>query len=187
MLFRSGVEQSFWGGVLKTGATYFHNDFSNLIDFETTPNPPYYGQYFNIGRALTEGWETFVSAKPLKNLECRADYTYTWAKDSDTGAPLIRRPQNKADFSASYQWGAGNLGINVIYVGDRPDLAFINFGSVPVTLPSYTLVNLMGSFQMDDHLKLFGRVNNLFNTVYEEVYGYGTPGLSFYLGTKISL
>jgi vitamin B12 transporter len=181
----AGFEQPFLGGAIKAGATYFHNDYTNLIDYENTATPPY-GEYFNIGKARTEGWETFASAKPITDLEIRADYTYTWAFDEQTGNALLRRPQNQADFSASYQWRGAHIGFNILYVGDRPDEAFLNYTSTPVTLPSYTLVNLMAAYDINANLKLFGRVDNLFNTVYEEVYGYGTPGISAYAGTKVS-
>ena len=182
-----GFEQPLAGDQVKFGATYFHTDFSQLIDFESTSTPPNYGEYFNVSKSQTLGWETFASAKPVKGLELRADYTYTWAVNQDTGDQLIRRPQDRADFNASYQWKGLGFGLGLIYVGDRPDTAFTNFTATPITLPSYTLVNLLASYQADEHLKFFGRVENLFNTVYEEVYGYGTPGLSVYLGTKVSL
>ena len=178
----AGFEQPFLENHVTVGATYFHTDFTNLIDFD---NDTFL--YNNISKVRTEGWETFVSAQPIKDLECRADYTYTWAVNLISDDQLIRRPQNRADFSASYQWSGANLGFNVVYVGNRPDTAFLNFSSEPVTLPSYTLVNFMASYQVDKTVKLFGRVNNIFNTTYEEVYGYGTPGLSVYLGTKVSL
>ena len=178
----AGFEQPFLENRVTVGATYFHTDFTNLIDFD---NDTFL--YNNISKVRTEGWETFVSAQPIKDLECRADYTYTWAVNLISDDQLIRRPQNRADFSASYQWSGANLGFNVVYVGNRPDTAFLNFSSEPVTLPSYTLVNFMASYQVDKTVKLFGRVNNIFNTTYEEVYGYGTPGLSVYLGTKVSL
>lgn len=182
----AGFEQPLAQNALRVGATYFHTTFANQINFETTATPPY-GQYFNVGRALTEGWETFVSIQPFQELILRADYTYTWAADLDSGAQLIRRPQNQADFSANYRLGTAHFGLNVVYVGDRPDLAYVNFTSTSVTLPEYILVNLTASCKVDGYLELFGRVDNLFNTAYEEVYGYGTPGLSVYAGTKVSL
>ena len=187
-----GFEQPFLKNTIKAGATYFHNNFTNLIDFEDTATPPF-GQYFNVGTAQTEGWETFVSAKPILNLELKADYSYTWAFDPNwvndglTGLQLLRRPQNQADFSASYQWRGVHLGFNVLYVGDRPDEAFVNLTSTPVTMPSYTVVNVTASYEVNSNIKFFGRVDNLFNEIYEQIYGYGTPGVSAYLGTKISL
>lgn len=178
----AGFEQPIAHGALKVGATYFRNEFTDLIDFDNNTF-----LYNNISRAETLGWETFLSAKPLKDLMLRADYTYTWAVDLEKGEQLIRRPQNRADFSAFYQWDAWGAGLTVAYVGDRPDLDFSNFTTKSVTLASYTLVNLTASYQLDRTLKFFGRVENLFDTKYEEVFGYGTAGLSFYMGTKVSL
>ncbi len=182
----AGLEQPFLGGSAKAGATYFHNDFTNLIDFESTATPPY-GEYVNIDKAQTEGWEVFASSKLNRNLELKADYTYTWAIDLQTSQQLLRRPQNQADFSAFEHWGDVSFGCSFLYVGDRPDLSFATYPATPVVLPSYLLVNLMASYQLDKSFKLFGRINNLLNASYEEIYGYGTPGFSVYLGTKISL
>lgn len=183
-----GFEQPIWKELVRFGATYFHTDFLNLIDFESISNFPY-GEYFNISKAETLGWETFASSKPIKGLELHADYTYTWAVDLDNGSQLLRRPQDKADFGATYAWNSASFGMNVVYIGERPDAAFDNFTYVttPVTLSAYTLVNLLASYQMDEHVKFFGRVENLFNTQYEQIFGYGTPGQSVYLGTKVSL
>ncbi|HVZ80062.1 MAG TPA: TonB-dependent receptor [bacterium] len=181
-----GVEQPIAHDSLKVGVTYFHTDFSDLIDFESTATPPY-GEYFNVSKAQTLGWETFLSSEPLKDLHLRADYTYTWAVDLDTGTQLIRRPQSRADVSADYRWSALETGINVAYVGERPDLDFSFYPAKTVVMSSYALVNLAASYAVDEHLKFFGRVNNLFDDRYEEILGYGTPGLSIYLGTKVSL
>jgi outer membrane cobalamin receptor len=34
---------------------------------------------------------------------------------------------------------------------------------------------------------IFGRIDNLFDEDYEETGGYGTPGLSFFGGVRVSL
>ncbi len=177
----AGFEQDVEKGKLGFGATYFHNDFNNLIEYDDDTN-----LYGNVAKATTEGWETYVSSKPIQNLELRANYTYTWAFDANSGEQLPRRPQNQAGFSANYHWKAVKLGFDVLYVGDRPDTGFAGYTPFPVTLPSYTLVNLMVSYQLDPTINLYGRIHNLFNENYEEVYGYGTAGQSFYAGTKVS-
>jgi vitamin B12 transporter len=47
-------------------------------------------------------------------------------------------------------------------------------------------VNLSASYTLYSNIDIYGRVDNLFNTYYEEIYGYGTPGLSGYLGFKLN-
>jgi len=149
-------------------------------------------QYINVALARTQGVEAFVELMGVKNLQLRVDYTYldsrdisTSSSDLDAGLPLLRRPAHQGDLDGSYQFGKFELGGSLIYVGTRLDENF-NTSSL-LTMPAYLLVNLRGSFQLDDQVKLFARVDNLFNQSYEEVFGYATPGLSAYGGIKVSL
>ncbi len=59
-----GVEQTL-GGAVAAGVTWFHNDIRNLIDFDATFTP------VNIGKARTQGVESFISWKPLDALSLR--------------------------------------------------------------------------------------------------------------------
>ena len=54
-------------------------------------------------------------------------------------------------------------------------------------LPSYILVDLSGSYVINKHLKIFGRIENMFNQYYEIAGGYGTPGASVFTGVKWSI
>ena len=47
---------------------------------------------------------------------------------------------------------------------------------MPVTLASYTLVRLAGSYDVTDNIALIARVENAFDAHYEEVFGYRTRG-----------
>jgi len=173
--FDAGFEQSFGKSVLTVGATYFHNDFNDLIDFDATSH------YTNIKQAQSDGWEAFLSAQPASNLKCQVNYTYTWARDTQTGQELLRRPQNKAALDVVYGLGRAECGMSVNYVGERFDYGLAN------ALPEYFLMNLRASFTLDEHLKFFARVDNLLNESYQEVFGFNTPGLSVFAGTKVSL
>jgi vitamin B12 transporter len=53
-------------------------------------------------------------------------------------------------------------------------------------MKDYLLVNLAGSYDLTKNLQVFGRVDNLFDRQYEEVAGYGTPGIGAYGGVKVS-
>jgi vitamin B12 transporter len=64
---------------------------------------------------------------------------------------------------------------------------FSIFPAVRVNLKSYTLVNLSASYDVLKFLQLYGRIDNLFDTVYEDVLGFGTPGFSGYMGFKLGI
>jgi vitamin B12 transporter len=180
--FDLGFEQAFGKDLLMVGATYFDNDFSNLIDFYTDPMT-YISYYVNVGKARTYGVESFLVFKGLEHMDVRFNYTYTSAMNTIKNTELIRRPQNKAGLDANYQLGAAEFGATVSYTGTRVDS---DFSFNRIVLPSYFLVSLRASCQLGPRVRIFARVENLFDQAYEESFGYGTPGFSAYGGTKVS-
>lgn len=173
-----GIEQDLLKHKVSFGATYFRNDFKDLIDFDFSKG------YVNIAKAKTEGTELFASVKPIDNLTARINYTYTDTEDKKTGKPLLRRPRNKMGLDLNYHFlDKGNVNLGAIYVGKRDD-----WKPYPVLgkIGGYTLVNLAASYDITKNFQIFGRVDNLFDKDYVEVSGYGTPGLSFFGGIKLS-
>jgi vitamin B12 transporter len=75
----------------------------------------------------------------------------------------------------------------MISVGDRLDVDYFSFPSQEVTLSGYTVVNLFISYDVLAEVKVTGRVENLFDEKYEEVYFYNSPGRSLYGGVQLSL
>jgi vitamin B12 transporter len=67
-------------------------------------------------------------------------------------------------------------------VGDRDDLDFSVFPSERVTLEAYTIARIAAAWDVADHIRLTGRIENLFDADYEEVLDFGTPGRAAYLG-----
>ena len=163
------------------GLTWFGNTFEDLIDFSGFT-------YFNVQEARTSGVEAYAELRPAEALMLRLGYTVLNTEDVTTGEDLIRRPEEKVTLHADYQFGErGHLSLTGIFVGDRTDKDFSTLPAATVTLDSYTLVNLAGSLAISDRLKLTGRVENLLDAEYQEVFGYGTPGLSAYFGIKAEL
>ena len=49
-----------------------------------------------------------------------------------------------------------------------------------VILPPYTLLHLSGTHRMNDRVELLARLENLTNTEYEEINGFGSPGFAVF-------
>ncbi len=176
--YDAGFEQKLWSNKATFGSTFFHTNFTNLITFGPAPT----FQNININTARVMGVENFIQLSPLPSLSLKAQYTYTDAYDAGTGEELLRRAKNKASFDADYTFlERGRAGVNVIWNGVRDDSDF--YGN-RVVLPNSVVANLTSSWELTDHLKLFGRIDNLFDKQYENVFGFGTPGLSAYAGIK---
>ena len=176
----AGAEQDLMDGTLTVGASYFENRFDDMIDYDFVTS-----KYGNVSKAEARGVETFVTAKPVKDLSVRASYTYTDTQDKTTHAELLRRPRNKAALDTTYAFTRKFRGtFGLIYVGERQDEDFSAFKNI--TLAGYTLVNLYASYDVYQNVTLFARVENLFDEHYEEVLGYGTPGRAGYGGVKVT-
>ena len=46
-------------------------------------------------------------------------------------------------------------------------------------------VDMVGAYALSDNVELFGRIENLLDHDYQQVLGYGTPGLSGSLGLRL--
>jgi len=164
----AGFEQPLVKKTLRFGATFFHNDFNQLInDF-----PP-----VNVDRARTLGVETFATWSPLTNLTFRAAYTWLDATDLGTGLRLIRRPEHHG--SVGLNWKilpslSANAG--ALFVGRRPDSNFDTFPTARVELPAYTKLDLGLRWNVCKNLELYGRAENLLDQKYEDVFGYPALG-----------
>ncbi|ADJ28594.1 TonB-dependent receptor plug domain-containing protein [Nitrosococcus watsonii] len=173
-----GVEQSFWNDEGAVGVTYFDNELTDLIQFSQVAADNF--QLINIDAAKIRGWEIFMNLTPLEELTLRGNYTQMHTQDEKTGQPLVRRPERKAGFNANYRFlSKGNLHLQVVYVGHRQDV-----GGIP--LPSYTVVNAAISYEVTNYFQLFARANNLLDKQYQEVFGFGTPGISGFGGIEFS-
>ncbi len=181
-----GIEQFFFKQNLTFGTTFFYNKFSDMFGFDYQTF-----KTINIKQAVTKGLEFYFQTKPIDDLEIKVNYTFTDARDvspssSDFDTKLLRRPESKLGFFTSYSFSAKtNFNAEVIWVGTRDDIDFSTFERTE--LKGYVLLNLAAHYDVFDFLRMNVRVENLLDTDYEEVFGYATPGLSFYGGIKLSL
>ena len=176
----AGVEQDLMEGRITAGATFFRNKFKDMIDYDFALS-----RYANVGEAEAQGMEVFVAARPVDDLTLRASYTYTETENKETGTVLERRPRNKASLDATYAFTAKARGTaSLLYTGDRKDIDYAAYETL--TLDSYVLAGLRAEYDVRENLTVFGRVENLFDEEYEEVFGYGTPGRAAYGGVKMT-
>jgi vitamin B12 transporter len=177
-----GVEQAMLEQQVSIGVTYFHNSIRNLIDDNED-----FTTYVNVGRATTEGVESFISYQALKALVLRLDYTYTEATDDILHEELLRRPKHKASLNGNWQ-ATQRLSFNatLLTVGSWVD-GNRDFSIPRLNAPGYTIVNLAGSFDVTHTLSVFARVDNLFDRHYQNPVGFLQPSLGAYAGVKVSL
>lgn len=170
-----GAQQTLVDGWIVFDATYFRNDFSNLIvfDFNTFALE-------NVGRARSSGVELTLTVYLYEDLWVNAGYTLDDTLNLDTGAALLRRPRDKATVSLTKTWNEGRTAaiLSMQHYSERLDTR-------NVILPPYTLLHLSGTHRMNDRVELLARLENLTNTEYEEINGFGSPGFAAYGGFSV--
>lgn len=89
------------------------------------------------------------------------------------------------DYQITEQWFAG---INLFFVGERMDRAFVAdptdilMNPQTITLDSYFDANAHVGYRINDRLSAFGRVNNILNSNYQKWQNYPVQGLQGMLG-----
>jgi vitamin B12 transporter len=173
-----GVEQRLADSI-QLGVTYYRNNIKNLITGNDT-----FTSYANVGRAVTDGIESFVSYQPLPALELRMDYTFTQAYDDILHEVLLRRPKHKASMTAEWRATAKlSISPRMLYVGPWID-GNRDFSIPRLTAGGYTIANVAANYDLTDRLSIFGRVENMFGRHYEEPVGFLQPSRGVYAGAK---
>lgn len=191
--FEAGFDQSLLGGKYSLSATYFNNQFRNLVTFQSLSSLT--SQYINLDKSMAHGAEVGFHARLRDALRFDASYTYdstqilaaplAFDPTALPGRPLLRRPKHAGAMALNYsarRWG-GTL--NGSFIGRRPDSDFL-YGAVPPVdhTAGYVLVNLGGWFAMNHHVTAYANVDNVLNRRYEEVAGYPALKANFRAGMR---
>jgi vitamin B12 transporter len=152
----------------------------NLISDTNTYGDDYY--YNTAGKSKFKGFELNYNNEILDSLVFGFNYKQQSAKDKD-GKDLTRRIKESAKLNLDY-YGIEklHLGIGLNYVGQRDDLDYNTYPYTPIQTGKYTLINTVVNYDIDKNLKTYLKVDNLTDKLYQEVYGYGTIGRTFYVG-----
>lgn len=155
--------------------TVFENRYDDLIDFNLVTN-----KYFNISDARTRGVEVEGSLRFAPEFTLDANYTYLDAQDMTTRRSLLRRPFNSWSTTLNYEHEKFTAFTEVRFKGKRFDVDASTFQKNRTD--AYELVSIGGAYSFSRLLKFNARLENLFDVNYEEVSGYGTPGISYFVG-----
>ena len=141
------------------------------------------------GPSLRQGLEIAARYAVSQLLTLGASYTYLHAREF-SGVEEVRRPPHQGRFDVNFITPdrRGNINVAAIYNGDMKDIVTdAAFNTVYTTLPSYWNVRLAASYKLDRGVEVFGRVENLLNQHYQEVYGYNaTAGTTAFAGVKLT-
>lgn len=157
--------------------TYFDANYDDAIRWD--PNAGLWGDYVNQDEN-SKGVEVSSFINVNSSFRINNQYTYMQTEDgTDQKKELLRRPKHSASVNMNYSFTpslSSNLAIR--YVGKRLD-----YGDIE--LPSHTVVNLAGAYQINEHFAVNARIDNLFDKDYVEITDYGTDSMTAYIGITV--
>ncbi len=177
----AGFEQKLFKDKAQFRMAYFHQDFDNLIDFD-----PATFIYSNINSATTQGLENELQLIVSESLKIGLGYTYLDATNEDSGAALLRKARHKFAADINYQPNDRlDLTLQSNYRSSSYDNDYSSLDVQRAELSGYNTVDFLTGYQLTESLRIFGRVENLFDQNYQEVLGYGTYGVTAFGGIEI--
>jgi vitamin B12 transporter len=128
----------------------------------------------NINEAEIQGLELEYGVNN-EQWAINASITLQDTRDHETGASLLRRPDEKASFAVDRKFASGAwAGADWFISGQRLD-----FGGQ--ALPGYGILSFRGGLALPRNLVLEARLENLLDRDYEPAAGFNSPGRSVFV------
>ncbi len=164
----------------RVSALYFNREETNFFIYDFT-----LGYLNSAEKVKTQGVELEVYASPIKNLDVTANYTFVENKEN----AAVRIPKHKANLQLGYDFSEKtSASIAYQYTHDRLVNDFSTWPATPVTLESFSLVNLYFSHSFkNEKFKLFAGVDNVLNEEYSDLLGFVSRGRNVRLGFSLNL
>ena len=196
----AGVQQTFARGAAVMDATFFFNEYDDLIvsvgrSFRDASRY----RTDNISNARARGLEVSGGFRPATALDVRASYTLLdteiLAVDRSTEAPapyrvgehLIRRPRHRGSLTALFTGSRITAFAELEVRGSVRDIepTFGASGGV-FEADGFAALDLGGAYRLTRFLQLFGRIENVADREYEEAFGFPAPGRLVMAGVRVA-
>ena len=194
-----GARQEVLRGFAALTATYFDQDFAEMIEYVPGGPPDFMGTYANLRGVSSRGMEVEVRTSAYRGWAGGA--SFTWLKavvselssgyqgDARVGDEPVRRPRKSGDFRLTFTADGGASAIlTARHIGRRPDNDYRSFPSARVMLPGVTVADVAASVPLmrgRTPLALTLRIDNIFDKRYQEVFNFDAPGRRVLVGGRM--
>jgi|GEM_PF-1376604 len=164
------------------GITYFQNKIENTVDFIFPPFPqttPF--GFINLGKVETRGFEISLSSRINHKIRLNSNFSRSRAQEFPSGMQLRRQPRHQFKTNLIYELNsAETLSLDFRQNGgqvERYDSAF----AAAQYVDTFRVFDLSYSKAVSKDGRWNLRIENLFNSGYQEVFGYDTGGRKLYV------
>ena len=185
-----GIDKSIWHDRMTLGVVYFNaklqDEINGLFFFFDEMEGIVVATAVNLDATSNrEGIEIATDIQLTDSIELKASYTWTHAQEIQRE---VRRPKHIASLNIGYISPSKmtKINLNTTFTGQQQDNVFLNGASERVTLDDYILVNIAASYSISPKIDLYGRIENLFDEQYQDVFSFATPGITGIIGLHMA-
>lgn len=176
----AGLEQKFFHDSITASGTFFKNEFSRRIAFIGR-------QYAMREGGYNQGGEFELKWRPIENLQLAASYTRTFSEAD--GRSVTGLPRNLFSLNLDWKfWNRFHYHLDLTHNGKEQIALFSipSFTTKFVDQKSYEKVDMKLSFDLNDHLTLWARGDNVFDAnIIED--GFQNPGAQAFGGVSMEI
>lgn len=159
-------------GAADAGLSVYRTRIKDLIAFEGGET----FQAINIARVEIDGVEARLE-RSFGRWSLAGHLTWLDARNADSGAALLRRPEWQSGLDLGWQWSeALSLGFEALDVRNRVD-----FGGA---LPDYTTLALRADWRIGEDWRLTARLANATDEDYGYALGFAAAGREFIVNLR---
>lgn len=163
-------------GRIEGRATLYRLEVEDQITFFFDP-VTFDSYYVNVAETATDGVELEGRALLGGGFDLSVAYAWTDARDETTDARLLRVPEQSGSVTLGWTGEKLSGALTVRAESDQDDSGGVRDG--------FVTANLNGAYALNDKITLTARIENLADEHYQQVLGYGEPGLSGYVGIRL--
>jgi vitamin B12 transporter len=191
----AGLEQRLARDRVKISATFFDNEYRDLINTRVTNPATFSSQYFNIGLTQARGVETAVELAPYQFFRARFGYTFLDSLIVDSTSPtsavlkagqsLFRRPTNSGYIGMTWHDSRLTIDLNGVFVGTYVDSDFVSFAPAILSGGDYSTWDARFAYKLTSKLSATAAVDNLTNARYLQPLGYPVLERAWRAGLRV--
>ena len=159
-------------------AIVFDQSVSNAIYFDLLN---YSGYLQDKGRSASSGIELIADYGITDALRVSGNYTYNTTERPD-GSQRLRRPNHLFNFGLRLAGFNNRITMNAFY---RSQADAIDVGDI--ALEDFGVLDFTATFQINESLRVYGRIENALDEDYMEISDYNTAGLAAFVGVSLKV
>jgi vitamin B12 transporter len=188
-----GVDQYLADDRFRVSATYFADQFRDLITFVVVPQagcPFGDTRVLNTDLSRARGVNFSAAMRLLHWLSLNGNYSFDDTRvlrssSSSTGVQvpgdhLLRRPVNSGNVWLNANYRGFNFNVNAYFTGARTDSDFDGFGLT--RNPGYARFDVASSYSIGRGISLYARATNLLDKQYQDAIGFPALGRDVRVG-----